>query len=70
MDELKRKAARYIRSGDLVLLKGSRGCALEQLTDTLLSIARQDQDCAEVKTSPRTNCVAENAGFEAAEGRF
>jgi UDP-N-acetylmuramoyl-tripeptide--D-alanyl-D-alanine ligase len=37
MDELAGFLSRFIRSGDLVLLKGSRGCALEQLTDVLLA---------------------------------
>jgi len=35
MDELKKALSSYIKSGDLVLLKGSRGCALEQLTPLL-----------------------------------
>jgi UDP-N-acetylmuramoyl-tripeptide--D-alanyl-D-alanine ligase len=33
MDELKKAASSYVRPGDLVLLKGSRGCALEELSD-------------------------------------
>jgi UDP-N-acetylmuramoyl-tripeptide--D-alanyl-D-alanine ligase len=36
MDELARKLGAFVREGDLVLLKGSRGCALENLTDMLL----------------------------------
>jgi UDP-N-acetylmuramoyl-tripeptide--D-alanyl-D-alanine ligase len=32
MNELKKAAADFVRPGDLVLLKGSRGCALEELT--------------------------------------
>lgn len=32
MNELKKAVSDYIRPGDLVLLKGSRGCALEELT--------------------------------------
>jgi UDP-N-acetylmuramoyl-tripeptide--D-alanyl-D-alanine ligase len=36
MDDLVRALENYIRPGDLVLLKGSRGCALEQLTPVLL----------------------------------
>ena len=32
MDELSRALVNYLRDGDLVLLKGSRGCALEKLT--------------------------------------
>jgi len=35
MDELSGALDGYIGSGDLVLLKGSRGCALEKLTETL-----------------------------------
>jgi UDP-N-acetylmuramoyl-tripeptide--D-alanyl-D-alanine ligase len=37
MDEVKRFLAAVIQPGDLVLLKGSRGCALEQLTDMLMT---------------------------------
>jgi UDP-N-acetylmuramoyl-tripeptide--D-alanyl-D-alanine ligase len=36
MDALQARAAEQIRTGDLVLLKGSRGCALEELTGTVL----------------------------------
>jgi UDP-N-acetylmuramoyl-tripeptide--D-alanyl-D-alanine ligase len=36
MDELARELGDFIRKGDLVLLKGSRGCALEGLTGILL----------------------------------
>jgi UDP-N-acetylmuramoyl-tripeptide--D-alanyl-D-alanine ligase len=35
MEELSRSVGEYIRPGDLVLLKGSRGCALEKLTGVL-----------------------------------
>jgi UDP-N-acetylmuramoyl-tripeptide--D-alanyl-D-alanine ligase len=35
MDELSRELADYVLPGDLVLLKGSRGCALERLNDVL-----------------------------------
>jgi UDP-N-acetylmuramyl pentapeptide synthase len=31
MEEMKRELASYLRPGDLVLLKGSRGCALERV---------------------------------------
>jgi UDP-N-acetylmuramoyl-tripeptide--D-alanyl-D-alanine ligase len=37
MGELSRAAEEYIRPGDLVLLKGSRNCALEGLTDIIRS---------------------------------
>jgi UDP-N-acetylmuramoyl-tripeptide--D-alanyl-D-alanine ligase len=37
MDELKNAVSAYIKPGDLVLLKGSRGCALEELSDIVLS---------------------------------
>ena len=36
MDELKKNLRQFIRAGDLILLKGSRGCALEELTPVLL----------------------------------
>jgi UDP-N-acetylmuramoyl-tripeptide--D-alanyl-D-alanine ligase len=35
MEDLEEALENYLRPGDLVLLKGSRGCALEQLTDVL-----------------------------------
>jgi UDP-N-acetylmuramoyl-tripeptide--D-alanyl-D-alanine ligase len=35
MEELERELGSFVRDGDLVLLKGSRGCALERLTDIL-----------------------------------
>jgi UDP-N-acetylmuramoyl-tripeptide--D-alanyl-D-alanine ligase len=35
MEDLERVLENYLRPGDLILLKGSRGCALEQLTDVL-----------------------------------
>jgi UDP-N-acetylmuramoyl-tripeptide--D-alanyl-D-alanine ligase len=36
MEDLKEALEGYIRPGDLVLLKGSRGCALEELTPALM----------------------------------
>ncbi|MDR2143106.1 MAG: UDP-N-acetylmuramoyl-tripeptide--D-alanyl-D-alanine ligase, partial [Treponema sp.] len=33
MDELKKAVSAFVAPGDLVLLKGSRGCALEELSD-------------------------------------
>jgi UDP-N-acetylmuramoyl-tripeptide--D-alanyl-D-alanine ligase len=36
MDELSRSLNAYVRDGDLILLKGSRGCALERLSSVLL----------------------------------
>jgi UDP-N-acetylmuramoyl-tripeptide--D-alanyl-D-alanine ligase len=38
-DELSRALDSYVESGDLVLLKGSRGCELEALTGMLLGDA-------------------------------
>jgi len=35
IDDLSRELNGYVRNGDLVLLKGSRGCALERLTQML-----------------------------------
>jgi len=35
IEKLKKALSDYVREGDLVLLKGSRGCALERLTDIL-----------------------------------
>jgi UDP-N-acetylmuramoyl-tripeptide--D-alanyl-D-alanine ligase len=43
MSELSRTAADHIRRGDLVLLKGSRGCALEQLTDPIMRAAEAEK---------------------------
>ncbi|QQO07399.1 UDP-N-acetylmuramoyl-tripeptide--D-alanyl-D-alanine ligase [Breznakiella homolactica] len=49
MDELSRMLKGYVREGDLVLLKGSRGTALERLTDVLsLSPAEQKGACPSV----------------------
>jgi UDP-N-acetylmuramoyl-tripeptide--D-alanyl-D-alanine ligase len=42
MDELSRALDSYVRGGDLVLLKGSRGCALERLSAVLLSTVTCD----------------------------
>jgi UDP-N-acetylmuramoyl-tripeptide--D-alanyl-D-alanine ligase len=39
MNSLASSLSEYVRDGDLVLLKGSRGCALEQLTDVLITSA-------------------------------
>jgi UDP-N-acetylmuramoyl-tripeptide--D-alanyl-D-alanine ligase len=39
IDELSRALDAYIKAGDLVLLKGSRGCALERLTGMLTNQA-------------------------------
>ena len=38
MDELSRALDAYVQSGDLVLLKGSRGCALERLCSVLSTV--------------------------------
>jgi UDP-N-acetylmuramoyl-tripeptide--D-alanyl-D-alanine ligase len=38
MGVLARELGEYVRPGDLVLLKGSRGCALEQLADALPAV--------------------------------
>ena len=38
-DELSHALDKYVKEGDLVLLKGSRGCALESLTEILLGAA-------------------------------
>ncbi|MDR0495161.1 MAG: UDP-N-acetylmuramoyl-tripeptide--D-alanyl-D-alanine ligase [Treponema sp.] len=43
MDELSRALAAYARGGDLVLLKGSRGCALERLSAALLPDVMRNQ---------------------------
>jgi UDP-N-acetylmuramoyl-tripeptide--D-alanyl-D-alanine ligase len=48
MDELSAALDRYVQTGDLVLLKGSRLCALEQLSGMLLS--RSGERGAEAKT--------------------
>ncbi|MCL2267267.1 MAG: UDP-N-acetylmuramoyl-tripeptide--D-alanyl-D-alanine ligase, partial [Treponema sp.] len=36
IDKLSRELGGYIKDGDMVLLKGSRGCALERLTGVLM----------------------------------
>jgi UDP-N-acetylmuramoyl-tripeptide--D-alanyl-D-alanine ligase len=38
IDKLSQALDRYVQEGDLVLLKGSRGCALERLTETLTGV--------------------------------
>jgi UDP-N-acetylmuramoyl-tripeptide--D-alanyl-D-alanine ligase len=43
MAALSRALDSYVRCGDLVLLKGSRGCALEQLSDMLAGTAAEQQ---------------------------
>jgi UDP-N-acetylmuramoyl-tripeptide--D-alanyl-D-alanine ligase len=40
MEELSRSIGGYVRPGDLVLLKGSRGCALEELSEVLTGCGR------------------------------
>ncbi|MDR2094920.1 MAG: UDP-N-acetylmuramoyl-tripeptide--D-alanyl-D-alanine ligase [Treponema sp.] len=40
MDVLRQNITRFVRPGDMVLLKGSRACALEQLTAILSAIGR------------------------------
>jgi UDP-N-acetylmuramoyl-tripeptide--D-alanyl-D-alanine ligase len=52
MGELSRLMAEFVRPGDLVLLKGSRGCALERLTGLLTD--RTEQGCGEGLFSRRT----------------
>jgi UDP-N-acetylmuramoyl-tripeptide--D-alanyl-D-alanine ligase len=42
MDELSNAIESYVQTGDLVLLKGSRGCALERLTEMLTG---QKEEC-------------------------
>jgi UDP-N-acetylmuramyl pentapeptide synthase len=42
MDQLSGAAAAFLQNGDLVLLKGSRGCALERLCELpVLHAARE-----------------------------
>ena len=43
IEELSRALEKYIKKGDLVLLKGSRGCALERLSRTLLKTKAQSE---------------------------
>ncbi|MDR0387518.1 MAG: UDP-N-acetylmuramoyl-tripeptide--D-alanyl-D-alanine ligase [Treponema sp.] len=47
MGELSRALGAYIRPGDLVLLKGSRGCALEQVMGTVSAAGTADVKAAE-----------------------
>ncbi|MDR0583357.1 MAG: UDP-N-acetylmuramoyl-tripeptide--D-alanyl-D-alanine ligase [Treponema sp.] len=44
MGELSRALDAYVQNGDLVLLKGSRGCALEQLSGMLAGEAVEPED--------------------------
>jgi UDP-N-acetylmuramoyl-tripeptide--D-alanyl-D-alanine ligase len=44
MNSLASSLSEYVRDGDLVLLKGSRGCALEQLTDVLITSAAVERE--------------------------
>jgi len=46
MDELSRVMDEYARDGDLVLLKGSRGCALERLSGVLAPSCRERKGAA------------------------
>jgi UDP-N-acetylmuramoyl-tripeptide--D-alanyl-D-alanine ligase len=52
MDSLASSLADYIQDGDLVLLKGSRGCALEQLTDMLIADAAGNPAAGEGHEAP------------------
>jgi UDP-N-acetylmuramoyl-tripeptide--D-alanyl-D-alanine ligase len=47
MEELARELEGYIRPGDLVLLKGSRGCALERLSGVLTGANSDDVPAGE-----------------------
>ena len=38
IDELSAELDRYVKPGDLALLKGSRGCALERLSEMLTGV--------------------------------
>ncbi|MDR1902259.1 MAG: UDP-N-acetylmuramoyl-tripeptide--D-alanyl-D-alanine ligase [Treponema sp.] len=74
MDVLKQNIARFVCPGDLVLLKGSRGCALEQLTGILSNTGYSqdkdaDHDLAEFGTIQDAGHVLETAAGPAAEGR-
>jgi UDP-N-acetylmuramoyl-tripeptide--D-alanyl-D-alanine ligase len=57
MDTLASSLADYVQDGDLVLLKGSRGCALEQLTDVLIAGAAGKPAAAE-RLNERGPCMA------------
>ena len=46
MNELSRALDDYVKTGDLVLLKGSRGCALESLTEILTKNGEAQRSCA------------------------
>jgi len=46
IDELSRALNAYVRDGDLVLLKGSRGCALERLSAALVPAYRRHEGAA------------------------
>jgi UDP-N-acetylmuramoyl-tripeptide--D-alanyl-D-alanine ligase len=54
MEELSRSIGDYVRPGDLVLLKGSRGCALEGLTGMLAGYGPEDEQETAGKAEPVT----------------
>jgi UDP-N-acetylmuramoyl-tripeptide--D-alanyl-D-alanine ligase len=75
MDVLRRRIACFVRSGDLVLLKGSRACALEQLTGLLSGIGQSrkkeaDHNLAGRGGERRAGHVLERTSGPAAEGRL
>jgi len=49
IEELKKAVLGFVRDGDLVLAKGSRGLALERLTDALLDAGLAGSDRAGAK---------------------
>jgi UDP-N-acetylmuramoyl-tripeptide--D-alanyl-D-alanine ligase len=75
MDVLRQSIACFVRSGDLVLLKGSRACALERLTGMLSGIGQSqekesDHDLAGCGGERHTGHVLERAAGSATEGRY
>ncbi|MDR3166988.1 MAG: UDP-N-acetylmuramoyl-tripeptide--D-alanyl-D-alanine ligase [Treponema sp.] len=61
MEELSRSVGDYIRPGDLVLLKGSRGCALEKLTGVLTRYEVESRQAVRGKRAGKPGAAEQTA---------